>query len=419
MGKLSVARVRSAPAGRHGDGDGLYLLVKPSGARSWLLRVQQGHARRDIGLGSVDVTGRAAGDPLLDVPLLQRRVLTLGEARDKAAMLRQFARAGLDPLAERDRERIKLSIPTFAKAVELAHAELGKGMEPKEAAAFKASLEAHAVPKLGALRVDRIHAGNLIEALAKIWIEKPQQARKVRRRIIRVLAFAKAKRWRLEPMPSEREISDGLARQPRAGNFAALPYAEVPNLVAAELGKAETPARLALLFTILTGSRSGEVRQATWAMIDLDAKLWRCPAEIMKARRAHTVTLSSAAIALLERAAELYGKEGLVFPSSKPGKALSDMALSKMLRSAGASATVHGFRSSFRDWAAEKMPKIPAEAAELALAHRVGDRTVSAYRRSPLTKQRFQLLEAWGRFAAPALAKPSEPGRVVKLERRA
>lgn len=418
MGKLSVAKVRAAGPGRHGDGDGLYLLVKPSGARSWVLRVQQGHARRDIGLGGVDVTGRSSDDPILEIPLLQRRVLTLAEARDKAAMLRQLAKAGLDPLAERDRERKKAQIPTFASAVALAHAELAKGMEPKEAVAFKASLDAHAVPVLGNRRVDRIEAGDLIEALAKIWTDKPHQARKVRRRIVRVLAFAKAKGWRTGPLPSEREISDGLARQPRAKNFAAMPYAEVPDFVAGELGKAETSARLALLFTILTASRSGEVRQATWAMIDLEAKLWRCPAEIMKARRPHEVTLSSAAIELLRRAGDKFGRSGLIFPSPR-GLALSDMALSKMLRSAGASATVHGFRSSFRDWAAERMPAIPSEAAELALAHLVGDKTQRAYRRSNLIELRAQLLECWGQYAARSLSSAEGGAEVIQLERRA
>lgn len=418
MGKLSVAKVRAAGPGRHGDGDGLYLLVKPSGARSWLLRVQQGQKRRDIGLGAVDVTGRSAGDPILEVPLLQRRVLTLGEARDKAAMLRQLAKAGLDPLAERDRERNKPDVPTFASALAMAHAELSKGMEPKEAVAFKASLEAHAVPVLGSHKVDAIGASEVIAALAKIWTEKPHQARKVRRRIVRVLAFAKAKGWRAMPLPSDREISDGLARQPRAKNFAAMPYAGVPEFVAGELAKAETSARLALLFTILTASRSGEVRQATWAMIDLDRKLWRCPAEIMKARRPHDVTLSSAAIELLRRAGERFGRTGLVFPSAR-GLALSDMALSKMLRSAGASVTVHGFRSSFRDWAAEKMPTIPAEAAEMALAHLVGDKTQRAYRRSDLIEQRAQLLERWGQFAAPGISKRDGGAEVIQLERRA
>lgn len=418
MAKLSVAKVRGAGPGRHGDGDGLYLLVKPSGARSWVLRVQQGHARRDIGLGGVDVTGRAADDPILEVPLLQRRVLTLGEARDKAAMLRQLAKAGLDPMAERDRDRKKLEIPTFASAVALAHAELAKGMEPKEAVAFKASLEAHAVPTLGSHKVDAIGSGEVISALAKIWTEKPHQARKVRRRILRVLAFAKAKGWRTLPLPSDREISDGLAKQPRAKNFAAMPYADVPDFVTGELAKAETAARLALLFTVLTASRSGEVRQATWAMIDLEAKLWRCPAEIMKARRPHEVTLSSAAIEVLKRAGDRFGKAGLVFPSSR-GLALSDMALSKMLRSAGASATVHGFRSSFRDWAADKMPMIPGEAAELALAHLVGDKTQQAYRRTSMTELRVQLLEGWGRFAAPMLAKQEGGADVIQLERRA
>ena len=403
MGNLTVSKVRAAGPGRHGDGGGLYLLVKPSGARTWVLRVQQERKRRDLGLGAVKIDARDRSDPVLDVPLLQRRVLTLEEARDKAAMLRGASRAGLDPAAERDRDRKRMEIPTFAQTVEEAHAELGKGWAAKTAEAFKVSLQTHAFPELGARRVDSIEAGHVIAALAPIWTAKPQQARKIRHRIIQVLGFAKSRGWRSAPVPAPDELRRGLAKQPRSKGFAAVPYGEVPNFVAAELEKAETPARLALLFTILTGARSGEVRHAHWDQIDLDARTWLRPAELMKSREPHTVTLSAAALAILSRAAEMWGDKGLVFPSGKRRVAMSDMALSKMMRSADRTETVHGFRSSFRDWAAEKMPSVPAMVAEMALAHSVGTATEKAYLRSDLRDLRFLLMDAWGEFIAPSL----------------
>ncbi len=417
MGKLSVAKVRAAGPGRHGDGDGLYLLVKPSGARSWLLRVQQDGRRRDLGLGAAKTDARDRDDPALELPLLQRRVLTLEEARDKAAALRGLSRAGLDPLAERDRDRKKVTIPTFAQAVKDAHTELGKGWAQKTAEAFKVSLETHAVPTLGEHRVDSIETEHVIAALAPIWTEKPQQARKIRHRILQVLSFAKSRGWRTAPVPAAEEVRRGLAKQPKSKGFAAVPYAEVPALVASELGKSETAARLALLFTILTGARSGEVRQARWEQIDREARTWSRPAELMKSREAHIVTLNPAALAVLDRAGAKWGSEGLVFPSSKPGVALSDMALSKMMRLADRAETVHGFRSSFRDWAAEQMPTVPAMVAEMTLAHSVGTATEKAYLRSDLRELRFRLMDAWGRFVAPSLC--SIGSNVVVMEARA
>lgn len=416
MGKLTVAKVRAAGPGRHGDGEGLYLLVKPTGARSWLLRLQHGNKRRDIGLGAVDVGGRDLSSPIMEIPLLHRRMLTLGEAREKATMLRQFAKAGLDPLAERDRDRAKPEIPTFAKAVELALAELRKGMPDKEATAFESSLRDHAFPVLGRRLVDGIESADISTALRPIWTSKPAQARKVRRRIVRVLAFAKASGWRSAPVPYGREVSDGLARQPDEKHFDSMPWAKVPDFVAGELAKRNTAARLALLFTILTASRSGAVRQAEWGQLDLEAKLWRCPAEIMKSKRDHNVTLSPAALAVIERAGREFGRAGLLFPSAKPERPLSDAALLKILRMAGASETVHGFRASFRTWVdewvlavdpGEERPviELASDAAEFALAHKVGSDTEAAYRRGGLEKQRFALLGAWGAFVAPELGR--------------
>jgi integrase len=385
------------------DGDGLMLIVKPTGARSWMLRVQAEGKRRDIGLGAVDAdnAGRKAfgeHDPLASVPIMLRKSLTLAEAREKAAALRKLAKAGGDPVAERDKERAR--IPTFAEAVTKAHEELGKGWAPKHAAAFKASLESHIVPRMGNARIDAVDEAMVRDALAPIWSEKPAMARKLRVRINQVLGYAKARKWRTGSLDAT-EMRRGLAKHGRGGNFAAMPYRDVPAFMAAQQALSPTVGRLALLFAIATAARSGEVRAATWEQIDLDAKTWTRPAAIMKMQVQHVVSLNDAAVAVLERAKPYSGGSGLIFPGVKAGGKMSDMTLTKVLRDAGEGCTVHGFRSSFRDWCAEQMPTVPAMVAEMALAHSVGTATERAYLRSDLRDMRRALMEAWGSFVSP------------------
>ena len=417
MGKLTQRTVLAAkpgygPGGKavkrsYQDGDGLFLICAPTGAKSWMLRVQVDGKRRDIGLGSLDDgSGRAAfaeGDNRLDeTPLMLRKRLTLAEAREKAAALRKLAKAGSNPIAERDRERVK--IPTFAEALVEAHKGLCSGWADKTAKAFKTSLEEHALPKLGQLKVNEIGSAEVIAALAPIWTNKPEMARKVRSRIGQVLAFAKARGWRKDALPDARELRSGLSKQGKGESFAAMPFAEVPAFMAGELAKAATASRFAVLFVILTAARSGEVRQAAWEQIDLEARTWTRPATVMKMKVGHVVTLSPAAVELLERwQPDKALRQGLIFKGLQ-GKALSDMSLSKALGAAGRSETVHGFRSSFRDWAAERMPTMPAMVAEMALAHKVGNATEQAYLRSDLRDMRQELMDAWGRFVSPALS---------------
>jgi len=181
-----------------------------------------------------------------------------------------------------------------------------------------------------------------------------------------------------------------------------MPFAEVPSFVAVELEKGASASRHALLFAILTAARSGEVRQVTWEQIDLEARTWTRPASVMKMKEGHVVTLSDAAARLLEAYAPKDMRKGLIFAGARGGP-LSDMSLTKAMRTAGRSETVHGFRSAFRDWAAEKMPTIPGMVAEMALAHRVGTATEQAYLRTDLRDMRRSIMEAWGRFAAPSL----------------
>lgn len=296
-----------------------------------------------------------------------------------------------------------MKVPSFAEAVAQAHQTLKSGWSDRTAKAFKASLEEHANPKLGALKVNTIGSADVIAALAPIWTDKPVMARKVRSRIGQVLAFAKARGWRADALPDARELRTGLSKQARGGNFAAMPFAEVPSFITHELGKGASASRHAVLFAILTAARSGEVRQATWEQIDLKPRTWTRPASVMKMKEGHVVTLSDAAIALIEAYAPKDMRRGLIFAGVRGGP-LSDMSLTKVMRTAGRSETVHGFRSAFRDWAAEKMPTIPAMVAEMALAHRVGTATEQAYLRTDLRDMRRGLMDAWGRFVAPVLS---------------
>lgn len=371
MPSLTALSAKNAKPGRHVDGKGLCLVVKPSGARSWVLRVQVDGRRRDIGLGSE---------------------LTLAEAREKAAALRKAAKAGRDPVLERDGE--KRLPPLFRAAVIDCHTALKGGWTPKAAAAFLSSLETHAYPKLGNIRVDHIEAWHLQDMLLPIWLDKPVMARKVSQRAATVLNYAKAKGWRTTEAPS-RSLTVGLPRQRQGSNFAAMPYVDVPSFVEGLSAESETVGRLALLFTIFTAARSGEVRQMRWSHLDLKGKLWNRPAELMKSRTPHSVTLSAPALAILERLKVVRSAEdALVFPG-KGGKPISDMTLTKVMRDAGQLFAVHGFRSSFRDWAAERMPSVPEAVA--ALAHVVPDKVVRAYKRTSFLEMRRDLLDAWGR----------------------
>ena len=400
MPRLSVLAVKNAKPGRHSDGDGLCLLVKPSGARSWLLRIQQDGKRRDIGLGSVALQAPAADDPSLLINILHRRILTLAEAREKAALLRRLAKGGLDPKEERDRDR--QTAPTFEAAARFAHEALKDGWSTKNASAFLSSLEAHAFPALGSKRVSNIEASDVQTVLTPIWLSKPEMARKVRHRIGTVLNFSQSRGWRSSEAPKA-SVRVGLPAQASGGNFKAMPFADVPAFYASHLAGASTIGRSALALQILTAARPGEVRLAKWERFDLDVGLWHRPAELMKGRRAkaHSVTLSPQAIALLTDRRKLTDPKlaDLVFPG-RDGRPLSNMTARKVLRDAGLTFDAHGFRSSFRDWAAEKMPHIPDPVAEAALAHLVPDKVVSAYKRTSFLEMRRQLLDEWGSFVS-------------------
>ena len=408
MTKLSAMSVKSAKPGRHADGKGLYLLVKPKpgnptegGSKSWLLRVQVDGKRRDIGLGSFkEAPKKAPSEDALGIviPLLHRKLLTLSEAREKAALLRLAAKAGLDPVAERDKER--RSVPTFKEAAEATHKVLKVGLTEKVGEVFIRSLENHVFKTLGDKRVDKITAADITATLGPIWTTKPDMARKVRQRIGKVLNFAHNKGWRSTEAPGK-SVSAGLPRQPEGGNYDAMPYADVPAFVQKLQAEAPTQGRRALLLQIYTAARPGEVRRGRWGQVDLVKREWNRPKDIMKERKPHTVTLNAPAIALLEqmKSERTADATALFFPN-RDGEPLSDMTASKVLRNAGLHCDAHGFRSSFRDWAAEQMPHIPDPVAEAALAHSVPDATIAAYKRTSFMEMRRELLEAWGEYVS-------------------
>lgn len=406
MTKLSALAARNAKPGRHADGKGLYLLVKPKpgapsegGAKSWLLRIQVDGKRRDIGLGGYTEAPRKAPNEdavQIVIPLLHRKVLTLSEAREKAAMLRVAAKSGLDPVAERDKER--RSVPTFRDAAKAAHQVLKVGLTDKVGDVFIRSLENHVFKTLGDKRVDKITAADITATLGPIWTSKPDMARKVRQRIGKVLNFAHNKGWRPIEAPGK-SVGAGLPRQPKGGNYRSMPYTDVPAFVQALRTQTATQGRRALLLQIFTAARPGEIRRGRWNQLDLAKRDWNRPADIMKERAAHTVTLNGPAIALLnEIQDEGTPKPGALFFPNRDGEPLSDMTASKVLRAAGLSYDAHGFRSSFRDWAAEQMPHIPDPVAEAALAHSVPDATIAAYKRTSFIEMRRELLEAWGKY---------------------
>lgn len=378
MGKLSAAKVRSTlEPGRYSDGDGHYLLVGESGSRRWELRTQRNGRRRDIGLG-----------PLTSV--------SLADARAAAAELRRKIAQGIDPVAERKQE--KLVIPTFRAAARLVHEERKAAWKNgKHQTQWLSTLEAYAFPRIGDRLVNDIEGPIIRDVLAPIWLSKPETARRVRQRIGTVLDWAYARGLRATEAPM-RSLAKGLPRQPKKdSHFAALPYSEVPALIA-RLRERSSVGRLALEALILTAARSGEIRLATWKEFDLEARTWSIPADRMKMGRAHIVPLSPATLDVLTRAQEHRSRASdLVFPGLKPKRPLSDMTVLKILRDMNSGVTVHGFRSAFRDWVAEQT-NFPGEVAEAALAHAIPNKVEAAYRRTDFLAKRRIMMDCWGAF---------------------
>jgi integrase len=382
LNRLPAVSVKSAPPGRHFDGGGLHLFVRPNGNRSWVFRYVFNGRRHDLGFG-----------PWPDV--------TLTAARDAAIEARRWIRAGRDPRVERKRREKK--VPTFDEAVERYVASHAPAWTERHRLNWRNSLTRHASPVIGDTPVNEIGLDDVLAILTPLWTEKTETASRIRQRVAKVLdacavhgerSSENPARWRgrLEAvLPAKGAVAE-------VRHFRAMAWAEVPAFMK-KLRKKDGMGARALEFTILTAARSGETRGATWDEIDFESKTWTIPAARMrKTKKPHRVPLSRQALDLLGELPRV-DDSPLVFPSSSPARPLSDMTLLKALRDLGSEATVHGFRSSFRDWSSEETTT-PREIAEAALSHTVGNAVETAYARSDHFKKRRALMARWGRFCA-------------------
>ena len=365
-----------ADAGRYSDGNALYLQVKPSGARSWVQRLVIRGRRRELGLG---------GFPLV----------SLNEARAQALSNRKAARAGGDPLAERRRAD---GMPTFAEAAERVWADKHPGWRNhRHSREWLASLERWAFPRIGRMAVCEVTSADVLDTLRRVWHHRPETARRLRQRVSAVMEWAVAMQLRTDN-PCDR-IGPVLGPQKDlVKHMQALDHRAVAAAIRTVQATGATAAvKLAFEFLVLTAARSGEVRGARWTEIDLSARVWTIPPARTKALREHRVPLSRRAVQILDAARALdHGSSLLVFPS-QGGKPIGETRLSRLLKNHKIAAVPHGFRSSFRDWAAETT-SYPRDVIESALAHVVTNRTEAAYARSDLFERRRRLMNEWAAY---------------------
>jgi integrase len=369
INRLSARTVATAKQGYHADGGGLYLLVGPTGTRSWVLRYQRLGRRREMGLGTA-------------------AVVTLQEARHAALEARKVLAAGKDPIAQRTAARARGM--TFGEASD-AYIEAHKAAWKNEAQAeqWTQSLKDHGPNR--ELAVADVDTAEVVRVLRKIWSDKTETATRVRGRVERILDWARVNELRSGDNPARwRGHLDKLLPKPKklakVKHHAAMPYAAVPAFMV-KLLERDGMARRALRFTILTAARTGEVTGAVWSELNLEQAVWTIPAGRMKGGVQHRVPLVPELVALLER-----------LPRSSPPFPLSENGMLNLLQKhMGQPYTVHGFRSSFRDWAAEETDT-PSEVVEMALAHTIPNKVEAAYRRGDLLEKRRELMLAWAEY---------------------
>jgi integrase len=407
---LSAAKVSKAGPGRYGDGAGLYLLVRSPEAKFWTFRYVRAGKMREMGLG----------------PANGRTGVSLVDARKKARTLYDMHREGRDPLDERAAGRALQAAET-AKAVKFSEAaeryiaaHRAGWRNAKHVQQWENTIATYAAPVLGSLPVQAVDVALVMKVLEPIWTEKPSTAGRLRGRIESILDWAKARGYRDGENPARwkghlNNLLPARSKIARVEHHAALAYDELPDFMAALRAREGIAAR-ALEYAILTAARSGEVIGARWDEINLREKVWVVPGKRMKSGREHRAPLSARAGEILKQMnAHDHDAEDYVFSGSAGGGLLPHVALRRLLHRMGRDdLTVHGFRSSFRDWCAERT-NFPSEAAEMALAHAVGDRVEAAYRRGDLLEKRAQMMEAWAAFCAQP---PSKGERVVPIRRR-
>jgi hypothetical protein len=384
--------VKNAKPGRHADGGGLHLLVKESGARSWVYRFMLNGKSRDVGLGAAGPGG-----------------ISLADARTARDALRLKVKAGIDPLQERQQEAEEaLAMAQAANVAGItfkaaAEAYIGTNeaswRNDKHRQQWRNTLATYVYPVIGELPVAEVGTAHVLQILEPIWKAKAETASRVRGRMETILDAAKARGYREGENPARwrGHIAQILPTRSRLtrGHHKALPYDTVPSFIAA-LHQRKAVAALALEFTVLTAARTGEVIGAKWGEVDLEKEIWTIPASRMKAGKEHRVPLSSRAVEILKAVQEL--RKEWLFPAARGG-ALSGMAMSMLLRRMQVDVTVHGFRSSFRDWCAESTG-YAHEVAEMALAHTIDNKVERAYRRGDLFDKRRRLMDEWAAYCA-------------------
>jgi integrase len=380
---LTARKVQTAGPGKHSDGGNLYLIVAATGTRKWVLRFQWLGKAKEMGLGSASA-------------------VSLADAREKASLARRKIAAGVNPIEDRKQDH---SIPSFGEMADSVRESLSAGFRnAKHIAQWKSTLETYAAP-LSGLPVDTVSTDDILAVLKPIWSTKAETASRVRGRIEKVLDAAKAKGFRDGENPARwRGHLDHLLPRPSSlarGHHAAMPYENMPAFIG-KLRMRDATSALALELCILTAARSGEILGMRWSEIELDKKVWTVPANRMKAGREHRVPLSRRAVTILKELLTIASGE-YIFAGQKPGRPLSNMSMEMMLRRMDIkNATVHGFRSSFRDWSGNETD-FPRELAEMALAHVIGDKAEQAYRRGDALDRRRVLMEAWADYCQPSV----------------
>lgn len=400
LGALQVSRL-TVP-GVYPDGQGLYLQVGKTGTKSWLLRYSLDKKEHWMGLGSA-------------------KTFTLAEARTRAVEQRKLLADGINPLVVRRTKLLthrlaEASVITFDKAAEqYIEAHSAGWSNTKHAAQWTSTLKKYASPVIGNLAVSEVTAPLVLRILKPIWTSRTETASRLRGRIESVLDWAKAHGYRIGENPASwkghlQQALPAPGRVSKGGHHAALPWMQM-GVFMQELRAMPGGSALATEFIVLTAARTTEAIEARWAEFDMDARVWVVPAERMKARKEHRVPLSQAAIAVLERArTELKGAV-FVFPGRGDG-ALSNMAcLALLKRMRRGDVTVHGMRSAFRDWCAERT-NYADEVVKMAMAHTIGDKVEAAYRRGDLLEKRVALMDDWARWCAA----PHKSGNVVPIE---
>lgn len=395
-GKLTKKLVENLGAGRHGDGGGLYLVVDPSGARRWIVRVvvkgqrniKGAPLRTDFGLGGADV-------------------VTLNQARERALEYRRMAKQGLNPRFNASRE-----IPSFEEVAGQVHIDrMPTWKNAKHGAQWINTLRDYAFPKIGRMPIDSIGQPEVLMCLSPIWTEKHETARRLSQRIKIILDVAKSKGFRSGENPvtaiHDAQVLPKVKVKPK--HHKAMQWQEVPNFYS-DLKTRDAMAAKALMFTCLTGSRTSEVLGMQWVEVDFEERIWTCPADRMKGGETHRVPLTDEMLEIIEPLRAM--KSNYVFEGQKRNKPLSNMAMLMLLRRMQVEGvTVHGFRSTFRDWASEAA-NAPREVAEMSLAHKVGSDVERAYARSDLLEKRRALIERWSAFVAGSV------GKVISIENR-